>query len=70
MTDGSSRDKVSAGRERLRQQGLRPVEMRVPDVRSRAFRAAAHRQSQAVAESAHEKGDQDSVDALSELGNS
>jgi hypothetical protein len=44
--------------------------MRVPDVRSRAFRAAAHRQSQAVAESAHEKGDQDSVDALSELGNS
>jgi hypothetical protein len=70
MTDGSSRDKVSAGRERLRQQGRRPVEMRVPDVRSPAFRAAAHRQSQAVAESVHEKGDQDFVDALSELGNS
>jgi hypothetical protein len=66
----SSRDKVRAHRERLRQQGLRPVQIWVPDVRSRAFKAAAHRQSLAVAESPHAKEDQDFVDAISELGDS
>ena len=53
-----------------RQQGLRPVQIWVPDVRSGAFKAAAHRQSLAVAESAHEKQDQAFVDEISEPGNS
>lgn len=60
-----SRDKVRAHRERLRKQGLRPVQIWVPDVRSKAFARAAHRQSLAVAKSPHAKDHQDFVDAIS-----
>lgn len=62
----SSRDKVRAHRERLRSQGLRPIQIWVPDVRSRAFRAEAHRQSLAVASSVHEREDQDFIDSVSD----
>ena len=61
----TSRDKVRAHRSRLRKQGLRPVQMWVPDVRSKAFIRAAHRQSLAVARSPHAKSDQEFVDAIS-----
>ena len=60
----SSRVKVQEHRERLRAQGLRPIQIWVPDVRSPAFRAEAHRQSQAVAGSAHARGDQAFIDAV------
>lgn len=63
----SSRDKVRAHRERLRRQGLRPIQIWVPDVRSRAFKAEAHRQAAAVARSAFEEEDQAFIDAVSEL---
>jgi hypothetical protein len=63
----SSRDKVKAHRERLRRQGLRPIQIWVPDVRSPAFCAEAHRQSLAVAQSEHEAGDQAFIDAVSDL---
>jgi len=63
----SSRDKVRAHRERLRQQGLRPIQIWVPDVRSRAFKMEAHRQSAAVAQSAHIEEDQTFIDAVSEI---
>lgn len=63
-----SRDKVRAHRERLRRQGLRPIQIWVPDVRSPSFAAEAHRQSLAVARSAQEREDQDFIDAVSELG--
>ena len=49
----SSRDKVRAHRNRLRQQGLRPIQIWVPDLRSPAFAEEAHRQSMAVARSPH-----------------
>jgi hypothetical protein len=49
----------------LRKQGLRPVQIWVPDVRSKAFARAAHRQSLAVGKSPHAKDDQDFVDAIS-----
>ncbi len=62
----SSRDKVRAHRERLRRQGLRPIQIWVPDVRSPDFAAAAHRQSLAVANSPHVRDDQDFVDAISD----
>ncbi len=62
----SSRDKVRAHRKRLRQQGLRPIQIWVPDMRSPAFAAEAHRQSLAVARSAHAKADQDFIEAISE----
>ena len=45
----TSRDKVRAHRTRLRKAGLRPVQIWVPDVRSKSFARAAHRQSLAVA---------------------
>jgi len=64
-TDRSSRDKVRAHRTRLREQGLRPVQIWVVDVRSTAFIRAAHRQSLAVARSSQAKEDQDFVDAIS-----
>ena len=62
----SSREKVRAHRERLRQQGLRPIQIWVPDVRSPSFRKAARRQSLAVAESAHAEEDQNFIEAISE----
>lgn len=64
----TSRDKVRAHRARLREQGLRPVQVWVPDVRSKAFARAAHRQSLAVSRSPHAKEDQEFVDAISAWG--
>lgn len=64
----TSRDKVRAHRERLRKQGLRPIQIWVPDVRSPKFAAEAHRQSLAVAKSAKEKDDQDFIDSISGSG--
>ena len=61
----TSRDKVRAHRTRLRKAGLRPVQIWVPDVRSKSFAKAAHRQSRAVAKSSHAKRDQSFVDAIS-----
>ncbi len=61
----SSRDKVRAHRERLRQAGLRPIQLWVPDVRSPDFKAEAHRQSLAAANSPYAQEDQDFVDAIS-----
>jgi hypothetical protein len=61
----TSREKVREHRTRLRKAGLRPVQIWVPDVRSKSFAQAAHRQSQAVAKSAHAKRDQLFVDAIS-----
>ncbi|QQS11004.1 MAG: antitoxin MazE family protein [Rhodospirillales bacterium] len=52
-------------RARLRSQGLRPVEIWVPDVRAPGFRAEAHRQSLAVAASAHGAEDQAFIDTVS-----
>jgi len=62
----SSRDKVRLHRERLRAQGLRPVQIWVPDVRARSFIAAARKQSRSVATSEYAKIDQRFIDAVSE----
>jgi hypothetical protein len=64
----SSRDKVRKHRRRLRRQGLRPIRIWVPHVRSADFRREAHRQSLAVAASAHAAADQAFVDAVSVWG--
>ncbi len=63
-----SRVKVREHRERLRKQGLRPIQIWAPDVRSPAFRAEAHRQSAAVAAGAHASDDQAFIDAVSDRG--
>ena len=64
-TRSTSRDKVRAHRTRLRKAGLRPVQIWVPDVRSKSFAQAAHRQSLAVSRSSHAKRDQAFIDAIS-----
>ena len=61
----TSRDKVHAHRKRLRAQGLRPIQIWVPDVRSPKFAAQASRQSRLVAASSHATEDQAFIDALS-----
>ena len=63
--DSSSRRRVREHRRRLRAQGLRPVQIWVPDVRSPEFTREAHRQAAAVAASRHAKDDQAFIDALS-----
>jgi Protein of unknown function (DUF3018) len=64
-----SRDKVKKHRDALRKRGLRPIQLWVPDVRTRAFKAAAKRQCLAIARSPGEKADQDFIDAISAWGN-
>ena len=64
----SSRDKVRAHRRRLRQQGLRPIQIWIPDLRSPSFVREARRQSLAVASSPHGSNDQDFIDSVSDAG--
>ena len=61
----SIRQRVREHRERLRAQGLRPIQIWVPDVRAPEFVEEAHRQSAAIAASEHEADDQAFVDAIS-----
>jgi hypothetical protein len=61
----TSREKVSAHRARLRKQGLRPVQLWIPDTRSPAFAREAHRESVRIANSPTEAEDQAFIDAIS-----
>jgi hypothetical protein len=64
----TNRERVAAHRDRLRKQGLRPIQIWVPDVNSPEFQAEARRQSLAVAQSSHAKEDQEFVDVISDWG--
>lgn len=59
-------ERVRKHRAALRAAGLRPIQIWVPDVRSRAFAAKAHRQSLAVARSRHAVEDQAFIDAITD----
>jgi len=59
------REKVASYRSRMRARGLRPVQIWVPDTRTAAFRAEAHNQSLAIANSPQEHEDQEFIDAIS-----
>jgi len=61
-----TRVKVREHRDRLRAQGLRPIQIWVPDVRAPSFRSEAHRQSLAVATSPQAGEDQAFIDAVSD----
>jgi hypothetical protein len=63
-----SRVKVREHRKRLREQGLRPIQIWAPDVRSPAFRSEAHRQSAAVAASVQTREDQAFIDSVADWG--
>lgn len=65
MARQSSVARVQAHRDRLREQGLRPVQIWVPDTRAPEFAREAHRQSQAVATSEQAADDQAFIDAAS-----
>jgi hypothetical protein len=60
-----TREKVRKHRERLRAQGLRPIQIWVPDVHSPEFIAEARRQSRLIAESPYEADDQAFIDSIS-----
>lgn len=59
------RERVRDHRRRLREQGLRPVQLWVPDVRSDAFVEQAARQSAAVAASDRTDDTQEFIEATS-----
>lgn len=59
------RERVRAHRARMRAQGLRPIQIWVPDVRSPDFAAEAHRQSALVAAADRRSQDMDFVEAVS-----
>jgi hypothetical protein len=65
----ATRLKVREHRQRLRAQGMRPIQIWVPDVRSPEFSAEARRQSQLVAQSAQEPEIQALIDSLAEWPN-
>ena len=58
------KSRVRDHRARLRAQGLRPIQIWVPDVRSPRFAEEAHRQATAVASSVRAADDQAFIDAL------
>ena len=62
----TSRDKVRVHRARLRHQGLRPIQIWVPDVHTPKFQAEAHRQARAVATSARAREDQIFIEAVTD----
>jgi len=60
-----SRDKVRAHRKQFRARGLRLIQIWLPDTRTAAFAAEAHRQSQVVARSQSARRDQEFIDEIS-----
>jgi len=70
MTFMANRDvgkRVAEHRVRLRDQGLRPLQIWVPDTRAPAFADEAHRQSVLAAASGNASDDQAFVDAISQF---
>jgi Protein of unknown function (DUF3018) len=67
VATSSSRDKVRDHRARMRAQGMKLVQMWVPDTSSPTFRAEARRQSRLIASSPHETEDQAFLDSISEF---
>jgi hypothetical protein len=60
-----NRRKAQEWRARMRAQGLRPVQLWLPDTRSEAFRTEARRQMELLAVSQYAAEDQAWVDAVS-----
>ena len=63
---GRNREDVRRHRARLRERGLRPVQLWLPDVRSPEFQAEARRQSGLVAASPQAADDMAFAEALAE----
>ena len=63
----ATRAKVKLHREKLRAQGLRPIQIWVPDTRAPGFAEEVRRQCLLANASPHAKDDQDFVDSVSWL---
>ena len=59
------RVRVGEYRRRMRERGLRPLQVWVPDVRTETFAAEAHRQASLVAQADQSTDDQDFIEAIS-----
>lgn len=66
VTRSKVSERVQKYRAGLRAAGLRPIQIWVPDVRSKSFAAQARRQSLAVAGSRHAAEDQAFIDSISD----
>jgi len=66
-SSSATRLRVAAHRLRLRSQGLRPVQVWIPDTRTPAFAERAHQDSLAVGTSTMASSDQGFIDSVSEL---
>jgi len=72
MSSVRSRSRTSAAarvrkhREALRAAGFRPIQIWVPDVRSKHFAAQARRQSRAIAQSPQEQDDLAFIESLAD----
>lgn len=60
-----TRAKVKAHRDRLRAQGLRPIQIWVPDVRAPGFAEEVRRQCRLIAGSPQDADDQAFIDSVS-----
>jgi hypothetical protein len=63
----ATRAKVKTHREKLRAQGLRPIQIWVPDTRAPGFAEEVRRQCLLANASSHAKDDQDFIDSVSWL---
>ena len=59
------RERVGEYRQRMRERGMRPLQVWVPDVRTASFAAEAHRQSTLVGQADETNADQDFIEFLS-----
>lgn len=59
------RERVGEYRRRMRERGLRPLQVWVPDVRTATFEAEAHRQASLVAGADENNDDQDFIETVS-----
>ncbi|QUR67783.1 antitoxin MazE-like protein [Mycobacterium spongiae] len=59
------RERVAEYRRRMRERGLRPLQVWVPDVRTESFAAEAHRQASLVARADESSDHQDFIKAVS-----
>jgi hypothetical protein len=62
------KDRVNSHRAQLRAQGLRPIQIWVPDVRAPGFKEEAKRQSRIVAEADRQDDVMDFIEATLDLG--
>lgn len=67
MANRDINKRVADRRSRLREQGLRPLEIWVPDTRAPGFAEEAHRQSALVATSSSATEDQAWIDGISQF---